>query len=247
MGKTLSEQAIIDIKRMKADIRRLMVAVGMEDKTLQTGPPHYLVLTPTGGIDAVDGDGIPGEAECQISRRWGATKDVQDTSLKVKVYNHTDTAIAEGVHIVVHRDAWGDYYAGESGGGDDLIFFKAPTGGIPPRVSNLDGSAECDVYEYSDKSDTGDNATVQNWAETAICDAGNRFGWAVKVVGQTYYAALSEDCSSTGGTTGSGTGTFASGTHTSSFPDLEATTIPQSGVYTSGSHSRSTNLTPGFE
>ncbi len=118
MGKTLSEAAITDIRRMKADIRRLYSEAGIDYRKSGRPQSHYLVLTPGGGIDAMAA-GVPGQASCQISRRWGAAdpKEIEDTSTEIVVYNYADTAIDGGVYIVAHCDAWGDYYAVKAGDG----------------------------------------------------------------------------------------------------------------------------------
>lgn len=249
-GKLLSENAIVDIRRMKDDIRRILASLGLSENKDKPGPSHYLVLTPTGGIPAVDVDGVPGEAECQISRRWGTDKDVQDTSLKVKVYNASDQAIAEGVHVLAHRDAWGDYYSSnsEAGAGSPLIFIKAPSGGIPPRASNLLGSATCDKYVINNTGqleDSTDDVTVVNWATTAVCANGLRYGVAAYI--DNNWVVVSEDCGDESGPVQPQAGQYTSGTILSSFPDVESTVLPDFGSFTSGSHTRSTNITGGFE
>jgi hypothetical protein len=89
------------------------------------------------------------------------------------------------------------------------ILFKAPSGGVPKRVGTLAGSALCRVWGLNISTKQLEQqtreVTVRNWATSAACTNGDRYGWAQWHSGSWW--VVSEDCgdsgSSTGGTAGS--------------------------------------------
>lgn len=93
----------------------------------------------------------------------------------------------------------------------NAIQFKAPSGGIPARVSSLEGSsATCDILTHSSVGVialTGVSVTVYNWAEEAVCADGDRYGVANWCGGQ--WEVVSEDCTSPSAPTVSGIGYIA--------------------------------------
>lgn len=121
-----------------------------------------------------------------------------------------------------------------------LTNFKAPYGGIPGRVGPNMGSAVCDKYQTSSAgvlSDTGDDITVYNWASSAVCDNGDRYGVASRING--VWVVISEDCGDEGSTIISGSGTYSSGSHGDAF-DLAVS--PAFGTSTSGTHTFTSGL-----
>jgi hypothetical protein len=90
---------------------------------------------------------------------------------------------------------------------------KAPSGGIPGRVGTLLGSVECDVWNESNTTeqikDSTQNITVYNWATSAACATGDRYGIAGWCNGAWYIIA--EDCNDEGSTVGPGTGSGSGG------------------------------------
>lgn len=81
-------------------------------------------------------------------------------------------------------------------GGGAARFVKAPSGGIPARVSSVLGEASCSVYKTGDDGltleDTGDDIDVVNWGVEAACVNGERYGVAVRWDGLWWI--VSEDC-----------------------------------------------------
>lgn len=183
------------LRQMQAEIRRLLNEAGRPEY-FQPAHVHYVVVSPSGGIPPATGN-EPGTADCVITRRWGTSpKTLTDTTQEVTVYNMTQSEIPEGQKVLVHQDAWGDYWVTDGGG---QVLIKAPSGGIPQRVGSLLGSATCDVYEVNSVgqlADTGNNITVKNWGVNAACANGDRYGWAEFYDGVWW--VVSEDCGDEG-------------------------------------------------
>jgi hypothetical protein len=98
-------------------------------------------------------------------------------------------------------EKWGLVILSQSATPEPRILFKAPEGGIPPRVGLLCGSATCDKLKINaDRTitDTGDNESVTNWGTSPACANGDRFGVADWIDGQ--YVVVAEDCSDEGST-----------------------------------------------
>lgn len=98
-------------------------------------------------------------------------------------------------------------------GSSEVKLIKAPSGGIPGRVGTLLGSATCDVWNEAANGqiqDSGEDILVDNWAKSAACKTGDRYGIAAQCNGGWYIVA--EDCNDTGSTIGGGTGTSSGGT-----------------------------------
>jgi len=93
----------------------------------------------------------------------------------------------------------------------NLKLIKAPSGGIPGRVGSLLGGVFCDVLVESPTTgqleDSGEDIKVENWATSAACANGDRYGLAGWVNNSWYVVA--EDCNDEGSTVqpGSGSGT----------------------------------------
>lgn len=191
----LNQSTIWKLRQMQADIKRLMQEGGASSGD-EFSASHYLVKAPSGGIPAASGT-TPGEATCTLVTRYGSgTKVLTDSTQAVKVYNPF-AEIAGGSRVMVHQDAWGDWYVTDSSAAQVLI--KAPSGGIPQRVGTLLGSATCDVYGASSSgviSDTTENITVWNWGTTAACANGDRYGWAE--YRHPIWYVVSEDCGDSG-------------------------------------------------
>lgn len=108
--KSLGDAAIIDLRRMKSRIEALELAAKAALNYQIPATPHYLVVSPSGGIPERDGD-IPGQALCRLVRRWGPSpKSLQESTQAVRVFHFGDDAIPAGETAIVHRDAWGDYW-----------------------------------------------------------------------------------------------------------------------------------------
>jgi hypothetical protein len=92
------------------------------------------------------------------------------------------------------------------------LMIQAPAGGIPGRVGSLMGSATCTIITRNTSNDQLAASTlavkVHNWATSAACATGDRYGLASQIDGKWHIVA--EDCNDEGSTvqpgTGSGTG-----------------------------------------
>jgi len=84
----------------------------------------------------------------------------------------------------------------------NLKLIKAPGGGIPGRVGSLLGGVFCDVLVESPTTgqleDSGEDIKVENWATSAACANGDRYGLAGWVNNSWYVVA--EDCNDEGST-----------------------------------------------
>jgi len=84
----------------------------------------------------------------------------------------------------------------------NLKLIKAPSGGIPGRVGTLLGGVMCDVLVESTTTgqleDSGEDIKVENWATSAACANGDRYGLAGWVNNSWYVVA--EDCNDEGST-----------------------------------------------
>lgn len=120
------------------------------------------------------------------------------------------------------------------------ILVKAPVGGIPGRVGTLLGSASCSVYEISGGmiADSGDSVTVYNWASSAVCDNGDRYGVAAMING--VWVIISEDCGDEGATVLAAGGTGSSGSHGDAIDT--GTASPAVGAGVSGTHTFTSGL-----
>ena len=82
-----------------------------------------------------------------------------------------------------------------------LKMFTAPSGGIPGRVGTLLGGATCNVIETNSVGQltpTGTTITVYNWATSAVCAKGDRYGVAGWI--NAAWCVIAEDCNDTGRT-----------------------------------------------
>lgn len=92
------------------------------------------------------------------------------------------------------------------------LMIQAPVGGISGRVGSLMGGATCTIIVRNQSNDqlaaSSSSVKVFNWATTAACVTGDRYGLANYIDGKWFIAA--EDCNDEGSTvqpgTGSGTG-----------------------------------------
>jgi hypothetical protein len=109
-------------------------------------------------------------------------------------------------------------------GGNKLI--KAPSGGIPGRVGTLLGSATCAVWTETSNTrqiqDSGDTLVVYNWATSAVCSTGDRYGIAAWCNSAWYIIA--EDCNDAGGTV-QASSTTSTTSQTSSDPVSASPTV----------------------
>jgi hypothetical protein len=105
------------------------------------------------------------------------------------------------------------------------VLFQAPTGGIPKRVGTLPGQATCTIFGRNSVGQLHSKIrtiTIRNWATTAVCSNGDRYGWAAYHSGSWW--AISEDCSDGGSSSGGTTGTLSSFSTTEPFTeDVETT------------------------
>jgi hypothetical protein len=80
------------------------------------------------------------------------------------------------------------------------LMIKAPAGGIPGRVGTLMGSASCAVWvsntSNAQLSDSTLTLTVFNWARSAACATGDRYGLASVIDGR--WRIVAEDCNDGG-------------------------------------------------
>ena len=143
-----------------------------------TAPPSFLFVIPDDGIAAADG-AVLSSALCatQQIKADGTLRNVPGGRL---LWNTIARDLTPGEIILGHVDAWGRYVTTTAGGS---ILFKAPTGGIPPRVFTLLGSATCDVWDLGTTAKTISDSTttveVLNWAPDPVCVDGDRYRVAV--------------------------------------------------------------------
>lgn len=205
------------------------------------------VTTSGGGTGELLQRGSPISPTATVTvESYGIDTDITDGT-KFWV-NYTPGSIAKGTGNQIYRPGGWTVLTETSVGAVEDIIIKAPEGGIPPRSGNLLGTATCDVYSINGTGqleDTSTDETVLNWALSAVCTNGSRYGIATFIDGN--WVVIAEDCSDDGGVVQPATGIYTSGTHTSTFPDLESAIIPGYGSYVSGIHTRTTNLTTGFE
>ena len=117
MKKVLSSADVTKLRRTMADVDKLRGQIRTlhdRSKSSKRAGAHYVVKTPSGGIPASLGD-EPGSADCTIHIRDGDPKELRDTTRPETVYNF-GPAIPGDTILIAHRDAWGDLWAGESGG-----------------------------------------------------------------------------------------------------------------------------------
>lgn len=119
----LSASAMQQLSRLQADVRDLKKQLVSLGRITDSPAQNYLVLTPEAGIPAM-ASGVPGEAVCTISRRWGPAdpKEIDDTARETKVYNATSTQVAGESLVVVHRDFLGDLYVSNPGSSRGIVF-----------------------------------------------------------------------------------------------------------------------------
>lgn len=93
------------------------------------------------------------------------------------------------------------------------VMIKAPSGGIPGRVGSLMQGAICDVVVMGTETDqlttTSMQLKIYNWATSAACANGDRYGIASLVNGKWHIIA--EDCNDEGSTVQPGSGSGAGG------------------------------------
>jgi len=93
------------------------------------------------------------------------------------------------------------------------LMIQAPSGGIPGRVGSLMGSATCTIITRNTSNDQLAASTlsvkVHNWATSAACATGDRYGLASVIDGKWHI--VSEDCNDEGSTVGPGTGSGSGG------------------------------------
>ena len=165
----LEQTDIWKLRQMQSDIRRIMQGTDQSFASEYSGQ-HYLVKAPSGGLPAASGT-TPGEAVCTLVRRWGSgTKVLTDSTQAIKVYNSTAFPISEDETVMVHQDAWGDWYAIPQGGAR-AVYIKNDTGSawVQGRVVEVTGSLETPTgdltaFRYNDPVLLGD--TPQEWANT---------------------------------------------------------------------------------
>ena len=96
------------------------------------------------------------------------------------------------------------------------LMIQAPSGGIPGRVGSLMGVATCTIIVRSTSTNQLSASTlavkVHNWATSAACATGDRYGLANYIDGEWLISA--EDCNDEGSTVGPGTGGSSGGTVT---------------------------------
>jgi hypothetical protein len=82
-----------------------------------------------------------------------------------------------------------------------LRMIKAPSGGIPGRVGSLMGGAICDIVTFDANGQltvSSDAIKVFNWASSAVCANGDRYGIAGWV--NSAWLIVAEDCNDGGST-----------------------------------------------
>jgi len=117
MKKVLSSADVTKLRRTMADVDKLRGQIRTlhdRSKSSKRAGAHYVVKTPSGGIPASIGD-EPGSADCTIHIRDGDPKELRDTTRPETVYNFGPDIPGDTI-LIAHRDAWGDLWAGESGG-----------------------------------------------------------------------------------------------------------------------------------
>ena len=96
------------------------------------------------------------------------------------------------------------------------LMIQAPSGGISGRVGSLMGSATCTIIVRNQSNDqlaaSSSSVKVYNWATSAACATGDRYGLANYIDGKWFIAA--EDCNDEGSTVQPGTGGGSGGTVT---------------------------------
>ena len=96
------------------------------------------------------------------------------------------------------------------------LMIQAPSGGIPGRVGSLLGSATCTIIVRDSSTEQLAASTlsvkVLNWATSAACATGDRYGLADAIDGKWFVSA--EDCNDDGSTVSPGTSKGTGGTVT---------------------------------
>jgi hypothetical protein len=165
MAKYLTDQAVADLVRMKARIRALEQSLGDDSTRPLYQTAHFLVETPESGIPAKD-DTVPGEAECNMARRWGSAspKEIEVTGRKIKVYNPTAKVIKG--FAIAHRDAYGDYYAFDSEPAPECEEIDLTPGVYKAFAgANFGPGDSLTVYFSGNGEDVGDTYTAVNQSE----------------------------------------------------------------------------------
>ena len=129
----LNEAAIIDIGRMKSDIRSLFELVNrVQDIADSSDSSRCFLVEAAEDIPAATDD-TPGVGLAWVVRRWGEDLDLTVGDTKLQVINKGGE-IASGTRFNVSRDPWGDYHVIDATATLATSFFKTPTNGIPAAV-----------------------------------------------------------------------------------------------------------------
>lgn len=113
------------------------------------------------------------------------------------------------------------------------IMIKAPANGIPGRVGTLLGSATCELVTRNTSNAqlaiSTVTASVLNWAKTAVCKTGDRYGIASYIDGR--WLIVAEDCNDTGSTANAASGSSTGGETTNPTTPESAFFISVAGTF----------------
>lgn len=158
--RSLSKSSLIEVQRLRDEVHALRRARSVDKPVPIVGPAHYIVRTPSAGIPAATGTPlIPGEADCTIHVRRGTNpgKAVETTGRPQTVYNLSTSAVPGDTFIIVHRDAWGDFWAGEAVGCPDIGLAPGSYPGVAGAAiaAGASGSVvyDGDAYEAINQSE----------------------------------------------------------------------------------------------